>query len=305
MATQIDARSLLTEGVFLAAVSAFVYFIAFVYEYGYCSYFGVPAALISPNASTLLVATFALGVTLLPALNYLAFTTPLFLAARDPKHRPYSRVYAILAILLASGILLGAIYGLSLRGITIYVVTSVALMAFLFLPALISNRKLSIAERLERNNEIQKEDPLVVTNLFDGWLSRRHLGIALLALVALIIAHLVGDAEAQEKRRFLALKADSNLVLLRNYGNLFILARINDEGDRLTDDVRLLWLSEIKELDLVFRNVGPIRKSLSSNSISTKAAKASASSSSVASDSSGASPSLKAPGKEVDKFSPK
>lgn len=259
MATRTEARTLLTEGVLLAAVSAFIYFITFVYEYGFCRYFGIPASLISPNASTFLVASFALGVTLLPALNYLAFTTPLFKAARDPERRPYRYVYAILAVLSATGVMLAAIYGISLRGIITYIVVSFAILAFLFLPALLSNRTLPIAERLSRNADIQDQDPFIPTNLFNSWLSRRHIQLGLLALVSLLIANLIGDAEARKKQHFLALKSDPDLVLLRNYNDLMILARINKLGDQQTDDLRLLWLSEKKELDFILRKTGPIK----------------------------------------------
>lgn len=261
MNTKTEKLPLVTEGVILAAVSAFAYFTTFLYEYGYCKYFGIPSSLISPNASTFLVAAFALGATLLPAINFLAFTTPLFKAARNPKLRPYRDVFAFLALLSAAGVLLGAIYGVSLRGIALYVGASTAFMAFAFLPALLTNRNLSIAERLSRHADIQEQDPFVATNLFEGWLSRRNILFAMLALIALLIAYLVGDAEARGKSKFLALKNEPDVVLLRNYGDLMIFAKITKSGDQLTG-LRLLWLSETKELDLVPRDTGPMKKTV-------------------------------------------
>lgn len=259
MATRTEARTLLTEGVLLAAVSAYIYFITFVYEYGFCRYFGIPASLISPNASTFLVASFALGVTLLPALNYLAFTTPLFKAARDPERRPYRDVYAILAVLSATGILLSVIYGISLRGIITYTVASIAILAFLFLPGLLSNRTLPVAERLSRHADIQDQDPFIPTILFDNWLSRRQIQLGLLALLSLLIANLIGDAEARKKQHFLAIKSDPDFILLRNYNDLMIFAKINKLGNQQTDDLRLLWLSEKKEIDFILRKTGPLK----------------------------------------------
>lgn len=259
MTSPSDTRSLLTEGVFLAVASAYVYFITFVYEYGFCSYFGIPASLIAPNVSTFLVAAFALGITLLPALHFLAFTTPLFKAARDPKHRAYRDVYAFTAVLLVAGILLVAIYGISLTGAALYVCASLAFLAFFFLPAILSDRHLPISERLSKHADIQDEDPFVATNLFEGWVSYRNIRIGLLAFVALGVAHLVGDAEARQKKQFVALKADQDVVLLRSYGDLLIFTKIDKEAR--VQGIRLMWLSEKKELDLVTRKVGPVTQS--------------------------------------------
>jgi hypothetical protein len=283
-----DTRSLLNESVFLAIASAYVYFITFVYEYGFCRHFDIPASLIAPNVSTFLVAAVALGVTLLPALQLLAFTTPLFKAARDPKRRAYRDVYAYTAVLLVAGILLAAIYGVSLAGAALYVCSSLAFLAFLFLPAILSNRHLPIPERLSKHADIQDKDPFVATNLFEGWLSYRHMRIGLVALVALGVAYLVGDAEARKKELFVLLKADQDVVLLRTYGDLLIFAEI----DKLAhvQSLRLMWLSEKKELDLVTRKVGPItpnpRQSIKQNeaaSVPRAAPSASAISGTVAS----------------------
>ena len=266
MTTRSDTRTLLTEGVLLAAASAFIYAITFVYEYGYCRYFGIPASLISPNASTFLVAGFALGVTLLPALNFLAFTTPLFKAARDPRHRAFRDVYASLAILSAAGVLLGAIYGVSLRGFVMYIGGSAAFLSFLFLPALLSNRNLPISERLAKHADVQDRDPFAATNLFEGWATRRHLQLGTLGLIALLVANLIGDAEARNKRHFLALKSDPGFVLLRNYGDLMILGKLGELQP--ADDVRLMRLNDTKELDFVFRNIATLKPSGISQSVS-------------------------------------
>lgn len=260
MHSQIHGRSLLTEGVVLAACSAYIYFITFVYEYGYCSYFSIPASLIAPNASTFLVAAFALGVTILPALNFLAFTAPLFKAARDPERRPYRDVYAYTAILSVTGILLAAIYGVTLKGAVLYVGSSLAFLAFTFLPAILSDRHLPISERLSKHADIQDQDPFVATNLFDGWMSYRTMRIGLLTLIALGVAYLIGDAEARKKKQFLALNADQDLVFLRSFGDLMIFTRVDQHGTEV-QGLRLMWLSEKKELDLIARNVGPVNQS--------------------------------------------
>lgn len=121
------SNSILTEGIVLAGLSAYAYLLAFFYEFGYCSHFKLPANLISPNLSTLLVVALVVGGTLLPAFNYIGFTLPLFRAAKDPTRRPYRDLYAFAATLSVAGIILGAIYGISILGIAIYGGVSIAI----------------------------------------------------------------------------------------------------------------------------------------------------------------------------------
>lgn len=261
MATEINARSLWTEGVLIAAVSAFGYLVTFAYEYGFCNHFGIPASLIEPNVSTFLVATTALGVALLPALNFLAFIVPLFKAAQDPGRRAFRHLYAFLAVLLTAGILLFVIYGFSLAGFLLYLIFAVILLAVAFVPAVLSNRDLPVSERLQIHADIQDKDPFVATNLFEGWVSQRNMRIGLLVVLAIFIAYMVGDAEARKKRFFLSLKYDQGMVLLRSYGDLMIFTRLDHEAEKF-HGFRLMWLSEKKQLDLVPREVGPLKGAL-------------------------------------------
>jgi hypothetical protein len=251
----------LSEGVILAAASSFVYLTAFAYERGYCAHFAIPAALISPNVSTLLVAAFALGVTLLPALQFLPFTAPLFTAARDPDRRPFRYVYALLAALAAGGIVATAIYGLSLAGVFTFLAVSAFLLVLFFGPTLLFNRKVPVRDRFEAAANAQDQDPFEASKFLERWVSREQLRLALGALIALLVAHAIGGAEAQSKERFLTLTSDPDLLLLRTYGDLFIFGRVSKAGDELSDEVRLMVLSEAKELQLANRWVGPIKSS--------------------------------------------
>jgi len=249
-------RSLLSEGVFLAIASAYVYCATFAYEYGFCNHFGIPASLISPNASTLLLAAFTLGITLFPALNFLPFTMPLFKAAVDPKHRAYRLVYVFTGTLLVIGIFLAVIYGISLIGLIVYLVASLVILIILFLPAILSDRHLPISERFSIHADIQDKDPFVVTSLFHGWVSFRTLQIGFAALVFLFFAYLVGGAEARKKHQFLALTTEQDVVLLRSYGDVMVFGRLDDSETKL-DGFRLMKIGENSELDLISRRIAP------------------------------------------------
>lgn len=252
----ITKRSLLSEGIFLTIASAYVYCATFAYEYGFCNHFGIPPSLISPNASTLLLAAFTLGITLLPVLHFLPFTMPFLKASVDPNRAAYRLVNVYAWVFVVAGILLIAIYGISLMGFISYLVAVLLLSAFLFLPAILSDRHLPVSERFSNHADIQDRDPFVVTSLFEGWVSFRTIQISFAALVFLFIAYFAGGAEAGKKHQFLALTTEQDVVLLRNYGDVMIFGRLDDSETQL-NSFRLMKLGENSELDLISRRIGP------------------------------------------------
>lgn len=252
-------RSWFTEGVLLAGMSAYAYLLAFLYEYGYCAHFDIPTTFIAPSLSTILVAAAALAAALVPALYVLAFTTPLFKAARDPNRRPFRDVFAFSAVLFAAGILLGAIYGYTLRGAVTYVVVAVLFMLFLFLPAVLSNRHLPIRDRFAQHADLQDQDPFLVTNLLESWMTRKQVLLVMAGLLTLGLALLVGDAEATRKVNFLTLKGEPDVAVVRNYGDLIIGAKFDGKSKETTGEFRFLWVSDKKEVSFVLAPVGPLK----------------------------------------------
>lgn len=258
MTTSADTHTLLTDGIVLAGASAFVYLATFLYEYGYCSHFGIPATLISPNLTTVLVGAAALGGVFVSSFYYLGLTAPLFAAARDPRRRPYRHVFALAATLAAAAILLIAIYGFSWSGIILFAVVVAFFALIAILQPILSNRSLPVEERFARDADLQDKDPFLFTSLLEVWFGRRLVSLGVLAVGMLGLAYLVGHGEATRKERFLTLKAEPDLVVLRNYGELLVTARFSREKRQLLNELKLIWLSEKKQAD--FRNefVGPL-----------------------------------------------
>lgn len=59
-------RSIVTDGLIVAGATGAIYLLMFAYEYGYCSYFGIPGFLIEPTTgTTLFAALFILGAYIL------------------------------------------------------------------------------------------------------------------------------------------------------------------------------------------------------------------------------------------------
>jgi hypothetical protein len=250
-----SASVLLAEGVLLACASAIVYLATFLYEYGFCSYYGIPATLISPSLSTVLVAAAAIGGVFISSLKLLGLSAPLLRAARTSPSQGLRQLFAYNAIFLIVGILLAGIYGFSWRGAGLYVGLIAVFQLIHFLPVLIFDRKKPIKDRM--NEYTSGSDPVDLLLLLEEWYGRKWVGPGTLLLMVLGLAYLVGHGEASRKESFLTLKDFPDTVVLRNYGELLIAAKLDGQSS-IGDEIVLIWLSDKKQLSFVNRRLGPL-----------------------------------------------
>lgn len=61
---------LVGEGVVIALITAFTYIVAYLYEYGYVTYFGIPKSFISINIVTLLIAAGSIGFIVFTSAHF-------------------------------------------------------------------------------------------------------------------------------------------------------------------------------------------------------------------------------------------
>lgn len=249
-------RSLLTEGVILAVTSAYVYLATFLYEYGFCAYFDIPATLINPNLSTILVAAAAVGGIFLSSLKLLGLSAPLLRAAADPARSAYREFFGVNAIWLILGILLVTIYGISLKLLIFVGVFAVYELVY-FGPVFLFDRNKPLRDRFEHHSSAPP-DQLDLPILFVEWFGRGWLVPIMLLGALLLVAYLAGQGEAIRKEQFLVPEWAPNVVVLKQYNDLFIGARFKRAKHRLTNELLLMRIGH-KEL-AEFRNevIGPL-----------------------------------------------
>lgn len=251
-------RTLLSEGVILGVASAYAYLATFLYEYGYCSYFAIPATLISPSLATVLIATAAIGGVFVSSLKLLGLSAPLFRAARDPHRSPYHQFFGMNAIFVVAAILLGTIYGFSIKGSAIFAGFVAVFELLYFGPVFLFDRKKPLRERFEPYSQ-GKPDQLDLPILFMEWFGKTRVLPFMLLGFLLLVAYTVGQGEAIRKVRFLTLKSSPDFVVLRNYGDSFIAARFDRKLKTISDELLILRFSDHEKGE--FRNeiVGPLR----------------------------------------------
>lgn len=254
---ELTPRSLLSEGIVLASASAYVYLAAFLYEFGYCSFFSIPATLISPSLSTVLVAAAAIGGVLLSSLKLLGLSAPLLRAAADPQKAAYGEFFRFNALFVILGILLGTIYGVSWRGALIFFGAVALFELVYFAPVFLFDRKKSLRDRFEAYAKA-KPDQLDLPILFTEWFGRGWVPAALILSGLLLLAFVVGNGEASRKERFLTLKSSPDMVVLRSYGDLLIAARFDREQKLVSNELLLIRLTEHQRAEFYNEMVGPL-----------------------------------------------
>lgn len=266
----ITLRGLLTDGVALACATAFVYFTTFVYESGYCAHFLIPLSLISPNTSTIMVAGAAIGLIFVSSANLLGFTTPLFRKGKkstDP-------IWTVLGICAVSLIVLHKIYEFTwsqLGWILLSLVLFFFVLPIFFFIIVLFIRWLKgkIAPTPEKNFTADKEISKKPRPNSDLWFSfdeflenffpQKAVRLFLLSAAVIMLAWTVGNGNATTQKRFLTIKEAPNLVVLRIYGDSFIVAAFNRETHEISDELSLISLSDKKQINLVNENIGPLK----------------------------------------------
>lgn len=251
-------RSLITDAMVIATATAFAYFATFIYELGFCYHFDLPASLINPNVATILVAAGALCGVFIASVNFLGFTAPLFHAAGDPSRSSYRPLYLYTGMALFLGIIVMKVYDFGWRGVLGYLAGALFIGTVMFGPVLFLNRGVPLRERLDADMKIQRRDPFRFDRLLEFWLDSRAINCLYVFGAFLGFAWMIGNGNANTQTRFMTFRDAPDSVVLRNYGDLLIVAKFSRQTKQLTDELSLVWLSDKRQIDLRNEFVGPL-----------------------------------------------
>jgi len=254
------ASILFSEGAILAAISSFVYLVTFVYEAGFCSYFGIPIFLITPNLTTVFVAASGIALLFLPAFPYLNFTAPLLRRVLNPtdRQKPFRLLYAMNTFVILSAILVIAAYGLSWKRIIWSAIAIVLLNVILFGRTFLPGKEgKTAAERFSDHQKTQDEDPFhLVDFAFES--KGRKLAIAtFFGFILLMIAFIFGNGNASRQKTHPVLKEHPGYVLLRSYPDVFIAASFDRRLKKIGNSIILIKGSAADTLEFTLEAVGP------------------------------------------------
>ncbi|UCH87343.1 MAG: hypothetical protein JSU97_02845 [Dehalococcoidia bacterium] len=237
----------------VAALTAANLFV-FVYEVAYCHEFGIPTSFISLSPTVVFVVAAGLIVVFALLLCLSDMTIGIF---RDVPRGPISRRLAVLFPFVVLSVALLYLYG-DMWEEWVWAVVLVAILAFFeFVFPLIFQREGSYREKLEAQAEIDRRWPPLI-----DWLRSRLLRALVVVIVTLIfgllIAYAAGRAEALRQDEFLVVRSDTEAVVLRHYGDSFILAPFDRESKQVERSFFILKDDDESQPLFTLEKIGPL-----------------------------------------------
>lgn len=260
----------LTDSLVIAAASALAYLASFLFEWGYADHFGVPASLISPSLTTVLVAAAAVGGVLLWLVIMSPLYSPLFVASESLALKPYRFFLRQLAVMVVFTILVVATFGWVWPILAILAMAVALPLVLSLASALLTEHSLPVRERFAKHADIQDRDiGFALVDRFKQAVGPSGSWMVVVCTIVLFVAYGAGHASATRQIQFPTFKADPSVALLRSYGDLMIGVRVDRAARRATGDLVLTWLADKKTVELNVEAIGPLARALAqSNAVS-------------------------------------
>jgi hypothetical protein len=255
--TGIVSRSILSEGLAIAALPVAAYGFALTYEISFLKYFGIDSQLAHVERFHLLVA-----VTNCFAIGFAVFQTALVVAMARPKRlSPVLKELLPLLIVVAIAALLALLFGNDLRK------TSLALLffspvvlqsAFVLGEAVVikrrdPHRRFSAVVRWGRR--WQKNDAYSTAfKVVSKWFGK-GLYIILIVLLGMTLAIGLGRRAAATQREFMCIRGGQNLIVVRAYAEYWICIPADAANTPTTDDYLLVAPGDLRDRPISLQKV--------------------------------------------------
>jgi hypothetical protein len=252
-----DPNKLISEGLVIAGMPLLGYSVAFAYEYGYASYYGIPWQLISLSLTQVL-ATAAILCWLFITLFFVSNLAFTILSNKKKPNPMLAYYFDVLWPVLLYFVALFLIFGTHWRE-WIFFLAFLALFSVLEfgLPLVTQKDKETYMEKLAA---AQAAEP---RTLFDvaartGW--ARHFKVLINISLMLLLARDVGRAEALNKNDYWVDSLRTNMVVLRIYGDTVVSHEYDPKNMRLAGDFLVTKISPTQRLRFQEQSLGHLTK---------------------------------------------
>ncbi|MGA0570052.1 hypothetical protein ACO2Q9_04960 [Variovorax sp. VNK109] len=246
-------RQLFTDAVVVALTSGWAYCIAFAYEAGFCSHFGVPLHLITPSLTALLTAAFAvlLGIT---AMLYAA-AWPLALVPKSARRlRRKLFAFALLVVITLFW------YRLELDGLIQIGVGAVILFGGYAYRLAVG--KGTVKERLSSGSEKSFTDIDPMFGPVEKVWGSNVTGAFATIFFPVYVAWVVGMGVATNQSSFLMLDEHPAFALVRSYGDTLIAVKIDEDKKSIEGSVFISKIPAAPEvLKTTLKQTGKLKES--------------------------------------------
>lgn len=250
-------RTIINEGIFIALIPVYAFLLTYLYELGYCNYFGIPRWLIEINYPNYILA-------LLSVLAIISFSILLFITASMivPTHiNPLLKLKFIRNAIIIIYYIISLYLNNFKLSYPLLIITLLIVFSDLVLPLLQYRKIQGYINKLIKDEERESE---VISNSLYGYglssisLKTRFFIIVLFLLAT--IAYFTGKHDAMDQKEFTFVNDGAlRYVVLRAYNNKLICGQRDGTTKQLDDNFLIIDLSDGKEkANLQNEKIGPL-----------------------------------------------
>jgi hypothetical protein len=218
-----DIKSKITEGIIIAGVPVISYWFAFIYQFGYCKYFEVPAEFIEVNIQSFFICIIGVASIFGFIVVYGSPIFSIFKIVPDVIGRKF-RSLGISFFLMATYSFVSKIPTKS------FIIMALSLYSFLLfiefiLPLFSHKEKNSYIEKLEAAENLDHKHESIMDAFAKKIGFSVYIALFYASLVSMFILFL-GAYEAKSTSKFMVVNNGSKVVI-KKYGEQFLLAHFN------------------------------------------------------------------------------
>jgi len=227
---------LFSEGIFAALMPIFGYLIAYRYETGFAEEFDIPSSLVVVDLSKTLRVT---GILIFLYILILGFLDIRIQVGKSEN----AIIRSIGRFLIPLFLLFGYIVLQGTSGLYVIpwgIIIALTLIVEFVLPLVRERKTKGYKKKLEKQEEgLYQRDNSFISRMIKGKEDDSGLfryAFVVLILISIFYINLFGSSEAKQKTKFLVIKSSPELVVLREYSQIFICAEF-DRKNRTVQNV--------------------------------------------------------------------
>lgn len=233
------------EGFVLATIPFIGSLVAFVFEAGYLSFYGVPWTFIQLDFTRVVWASGYVVFMLLPYLMAFSFLVKLLTASHP--------IFRIFLVVLIPPLLIGALLALSPFAIHQWWWVPILLwgllaIQFFLLPFIFKKDGGSYLDRVKADLR-DFSNPKSPSPLSDS-IDNKVLPTVSLMFVLALVTFIIGKNFAKNEAEHWVLSDRPDMLMVRNYGDTVLLKRVSLSTRELTNTLEIVKVSDSKNLDL-------------------------------------------------------
>jgi len=235
------------------------FIMAYLYELGYCSAFGIPSEFIQLQSTNIIATVVRVFLSFFFLFWVLFF---LLLYVNNPNQKrldPIRRRLLMIAFVILVYITIAFGYHRAFQEWYFMIPLFVYFMFFLFIGPLLTRRNTTggYRNKLAAQDEADRETsyPLTLITKYGGWTT---FGILFLVLLLLSLSYFSGEDTATRQEYFLVPSTNENSVVLRIYGDELICTQLDKQSNKPNGKLFILKLDDEPRPILSLQKVGPL-----------------------------------------------